>query len=178
MYLKQCEVESRVEYFKGDIQEILKAHKVIKKWAYILHDKDDTAPHYHIYLNFGSSGVDTSQVGAWFGLQESQVSRVKGRAEVGVGLVQIAAHTGVLAALTGIQKCKFHAQTLLIRWSGRYQSAMVWISRMRFWAPAHSSSRMSATGRMSCSMPATWPAIRLPVSVSPSNTARRRLPRV
>ena len=80
MYLKQCEVESRVEYFKGDIQEILKAHKVIKKWAYILHDKDDTAPHYHIYLNFGSSGVDTSQVGAWFGLQESQVSRVKGRA--------------------------------------------------------------------------------------------------
>lgn len=80
MYLKQCEVESRVEYFKGDIQEILKSHKVIKKWAYILHDKDDTAPHYHIYLNFGSSGVDTAQVGAWFGLQESQVSRVKGRA--------------------------------------------------------------------------------------------------
>ena len=80
MYLKQCEVESRVEYFKGDIQEILKSHKVIKKWAYILHDKDDTAPHYHIYLNFGSSGVDTVQVGAWFGLQESQVSRVKGRA--------------------------------------------------------------------------------------------------
>ncbi len=80
MYLKQCEVESRVEYFKGDIQEVLKSHKVIKKWAYILHDKDDTAPHYHIYLNFGSSGVDTAQVGAWFGLQESQVSRVKGRA--------------------------------------------------------------------------------------------------
>lgn len=80
MYLKQCEVESRVEFFKGDIQEIIKSHKTIKKWAYILHDKDDTLPHYHIYLNFGSSGVDTKQVGEWFGLQESQVSKIKGRA--------------------------------------------------------------------------------------------------
>ena len=79
MYLKQCEVESRVEYFKGDIQEIIKSKKTIKKWAYILHDKDDTAPHYHIYLNFGNSGVDTKQVAEWFGLQESQVSRIRGR---------------------------------------------------------------------------------------------------
>ena len=80
MYLKHCEVESRVEYFKGDIQETIKSHTTIKKWAYILHDKDDTEPHYHIYLNFGNSGVDTKQVAEWFGLQESQVSKVKGRA--------------------------------------------------------------------------------------------------
>lgn len=79
MYLKHCEVESRVEYFKGDIQEIIKSHTTIKKWAYILHDKDDTAPHYHIYLNFGQSGVDTKQVADWFGLQETQVSKIKGR---------------------------------------------------------------------------------------------------
>ncbi|MCD7728693.1 MAG: hypothetical protein LUI60_02110 [Clostridia bacterium] len=80
MYLKQYEVESRVEFFKGDIQEIIKSHKTIKKWAYILHDKDDTAPHYHIYLNFGNSGVDSKQVAEWFGLQESQVNKVRGRA--------------------------------------------------------------------------------------------------
>lgn len=80
MYLKQCEVESRVEFFKCDIQETIKSHKTIKKWAYILHDKDDTAPHYHIYLNFGNSGIDTKQVAEWFGLQESQVNKVKGRA--------------------------------------------------------------------------------------------------
>ena len=79
MYLKHCEVESRVEYFKGDIQEILKSKKTIKKWAYILHDKDDTAPHYHIYLHFGDSGVDTKMIAEWFGLQESQVNRIKGR---------------------------------------------------------------------------------------------------
>lgn len=80
MYLKQVEVESRVEFFKCDIQEVLKSHKTIKKWAYILHDKDDTAPHYHIYLNFGNSGVDTKQVAEWFGLQESQVNKIRGRA--------------------------------------------------------------------------------------------------
>ena len=79
MYLKQCEVESRVEFFKGDIQEIIKSHKTIKSWAYILHDKDDTAPHYHIYLNFGDSGVEVKQVADWFGLQESQVNRIRGR---------------------------------------------------------------------------------------------------
>ncbi len=79
MYLKHCMVASRVEYFKGDIQEIIKSHKTIKQWAYMLHDKDDTAPHYHIYLNFGSSGVDTKQIAEWFGLQESQVEKIKGR---------------------------------------------------------------------------------------------------
>ena len=79
MYLKQCLVTSNVEFFKGDVQEIIKSHKTIKQWAYILHDKDDTAKHYHVYLNFGSSGVDTKQVGEWFGLQESQVEKIKGR---------------------------------------------------------------------------------------------------
>ncbi len=80
MYLKQMEVESRVEFFKCDIQEVIKSHKTIKKWAYILHDKCDTAPHYHIYLNFGNSGVDHKQVAEWFGLQESQVNKIRGRA--------------------------------------------------------------------------------------------------
>jgi len=36
MYLKQCMVASRVEFFKGDIQEIIKSHKTIKQWAYNL----------------------------------------------------------------------------------------------------------------------------------------------
>ena len=80
MKLKQYEVSSRVEYFKEPIQDVLRRYITIKKWAYILHDKDpDTSPHYHIYLNFGNSGVDSKLVAEWFGLQESQVSRVLGR---------------------------------------------------------------------------------------------------
>lgn len=81
MKLKQYEIESRVEYFTEPIGDTLRRYKTIKKYAYILHDKDkDTSPHYHIYLNFGNSGVDSKIVAQWFGLQESQVERVKGRA--------------------------------------------------------------------------------------------------
>lgn len=79
MNFKNCEVESRVEYFQGDIQETLKKYKTIKKWAYILHDKDDTAPHYHIMLNFGRSSVDGKVIAGWFGLTENQVEKIKGR---------------------------------------------------------------------------------------------------
>ncbi|MBQ8309001.1 MAG: AAA family ATPase, partial [Clostridia bacterium] len=80
MYLKQCLVTSNVEFFKGNVGDIIKSHKTIKQYAYILHDKDaGQSPHWTIYLNFGSSGVDTKQVGEWFGLQESQVERIKGR---------------------------------------------------------------------------------------------------
>lgn len=81
MRLKQYEVSSRVEYFKEPVQETLRRYRTIKKWAYILHDKDkDSFPHYHIYLNFGNSGVDSKIVAEWFGLQESQVNRINGRA--------------------------------------------------------------------------------------------------
>lgn len=81
MKLKQYEVTSRVEFFSEPIGDILRRYRTIKKYAYILHDKDrDTAPHYHIYLNFGNSGVDSKLVAQWFGLQESQVNRIQGRA--------------------------------------------------------------------------------------------------
>ena len=81
MKLKHYEVESRVEFFTEPIGDILRRYRTIKKYAYILHDKDsDTSPHYHIYINFGNSGVDSKIVAEWFGLQESQVNKVMGRA--------------------------------------------------------------------------------------------------
>lgn len=81
MKLKQYEVTTRVEFLTEPVGDILRRYRTIKKYAYILHDKDrDTAPHYHIYLNFGKSGVDSKIVAQWFGLQESQVNRIQGRA--------------------------------------------------------------------------------------------------
>lgn len=80
VYLKHCEVVSQPEYIKGQVGDIVREHKVIKKYAYILHDKDpDTSPHFHIYLNFGRTSIPLSDVAKWFGLQESCVERVKGR---------------------------------------------------------------------------------------------------
>ncbi|MBE5744363.1 MAG: hypothetical protein E7358_06635 [Clostridiales bacterium] len=82
MKLKQYEVVTQPEFLKEPLQDILKRYKTIKKWAYILHDKDkDASPHYDIYLNFGDTGVESSEVAKWFGLQESQVEKVKGRAQ-------------------------------------------------------------------------------------------------
>ncbi len=81
MKLKQYEIVSNVDYFKEPIGDILRRYKTIKKYAYILHDKDkDVSPHYHIYVNFGKSGVDSKIVAQWFGVQESQIERIKGRA--------------------------------------------------------------------------------------------------
>lgn len=79
MRKKHCEVVSNQEYIKVDIQEVLRSKKSIKQWAYILHDKDDTKPHYHIYLNFGKTSVEFADVANWFGVPENFVSEVKGR---------------------------------------------------------------------------------------------------
>ena len=79
MQLRQCEIVCDVDKMPVDIQETIMKYKTIKQWAYIVHDKDDTRPHYHIYLNFGASSVDTEMVGKWFGLADNFVSKVKGR---------------------------------------------------------------------------------------------------
>ena len=81
MKLKHYEVETQPQFLKEPLQDILKRYSTIKKWAYILHDKDkDITPHFHIYVNFGDTGVESSEVAKWFGIQESQIEKVKGRA--------------------------------------------------------------------------------------------------
>lgn len=79
MRKKHCEVVSNVSHLKVDIQSVIRTKKSIKQWAYILHDKDDTEPHYHIYLNFGNTSVEFSDVAKWFGLDENFVNKVEGR---------------------------------------------------------------------------------------------------
>ena len=78
MYLRQCEIVCDVDKMPVDLQETFMKYKTIKEWAYIIHDKDDTRPHYHIYLNFGV-GVDTSMVAGWFGIADNFVNKVKGK---------------------------------------------------------------------------------------------------
>lgn len=83
------EIVIYLPHLKVDIQETIKKYKSIKQWAYILHDKDDTDPHYHIYLNFETS-FETSLVAKWFKLGyttetgeertgEQFIEKVKGR---------------------------------------------------------------------------------------------------
>ena len=84
------EIVIYLPHLKVDIQQTLKKYKTIKQWAYILHDKDDTDAHYHIYLNFSPSSCDTAMVAKWFNLGyttdegeertgEQFIEKVKGR---------------------------------------------------------------------------------------------------
>ena len=79
MQLRQMEIVTDQDKLQVDIQETCMKYKTIKQWAYILHDKDDTRPHYHIYLNFDKSSCDSKLVASWFGVPENFIEKVKGR---------------------------------------------------------------------------------------------------
>ncbi len=77
--LKHMEIVTDADKLQVDIQEVCKSYSTIKHWAYILHDKDDTRPHYHIYVHFGGSSVPTELVASWFKVPENFVNKIKGR---------------------------------------------------------------------------------------------------
>lgn len=79
MNVRQMEIVCDEDKLPVDIQETCMKYKTIKQWAYILHDKDDTRPHYHIYLNFSPSSCDSKIVAGWFSIPENFIERVKGR---------------------------------------------------------------------------------------------------
>lgn len=79
MRLKHYEIVTDADKLTVDIQAVCMKYKTIKQWAYILHDKDDTRPHYHIYVNFGNSGVESSEVAKWFEVSENFIEKIKGR---------------------------------------------------------------------------------------------------
>ncbi len=79
MKLKQYEIVINSDKLNVDIQEVCMKYKTIKEWAYIEHACDDTRPHYHVYVNFGNSGVDSSDVAKWFDVPENLVGKIHGR---------------------------------------------------------------------------------------------------
>lgn len=79
MQLRHCEIVQDKAHLTCDIQKVIMEHTTIKEWAYILHDKDDTRPHYHIYLHFGKTSCDVDLISKWFGVEPQYVNRIKGR---------------------------------------------------------------------------------------------------
>ena len=67
--LRHCEIVQDVDKMKVDIQATCMKYRTIKQWAYIEHNQDDTRPHYHIYLNFGSTSCPIEMVAKWFQLE-------------------------------------------------------------------------------------------------------------
>lgn len=68
--------EDKISMFK--IADVLNNKNSIKDYAFILHDKDDTRPHYHIAGRLKDS-YDTKYIAEWFGVAENFVNKVKGR---------------------------------------------------------------------------------------------------
>lgn len=78
-YMKQMEIVTDVDKLSVDLQSTFMKYSSIKEWAYIIHDKDDTRPHYHIYLNFGRSSQDVNLVAEWFKIPSNFINKVKGK---------------------------------------------------------------------------------------------------
>lgn len=52
----------------------------VEKWLYIVHDKEETRPHYHVYLKFTENNTQKSKyIAAWFGVQENFLCKIRGR---------------------------------------------------------------------------------------------------
>ena len=99
MNLKMCEISTDVDKLKVDLQETFMKYSTIKKWAYIIHDKDDTRPHYHIALHFGGASVDTKQVAEWFNLGYTDKDGVKHTGEQFVERVKSKRWSGIVTYL-------------------------------------------------------------------------------
>ena len=67
MKLRHYEIVQDSDKLKVDLQEVFMKYKTIKQWAYIEHNRCDTRPHYHIYVNFGTA-VESELVAKWFNL--------------------------------------------------------------------------------------------------------------
>ncbi len=86
--------QKHLEENKVDFVNELLTRRVIKKWAYILHDKDcytkvdelnnpehkegiNKPNHVHFYLNFGDSGIEHTSVASWFSINEHSVKKIQ-----------------------------------------------------------------------------------------------------
>lgn len=78
MKVRLCEIVCDSDKMLEGWETVLKNKSAIKDYAYILHDKDNTRPHYHIAIRLKDS-YDTKYVASWFGIGENFVNKVKGR---------------------------------------------------------------------------------------------------
>lgn len=80
MKLKKCEVVQQAQFLTKETIEKAVNKKCIKKYAYILHDKDVKEdgtliePHWHICLQFTDT-QDTKYIAKWFGIDEQYVNK-------------------------------------------------------------------------------------------------------
>lgn len=103
-----CEIVTDADKLNVDLQATFMKYTTIKQWAYILHDKDDTRPHYHIAVHFGGASVDTKQVAEWFKLGYTDNDGVKHTGEQFVERVKCKRWSGIVTYLIHGQSSQQH----------------------------------------------------------------------
>ena len=78
MQLNKCEIVLNANCSKLELEEFLTNHKKIKDWAFILHDRDNVKPHFHIYLDFGNHFIPFLKIASWFRIAPNFVNKVTG----------------------------------------------------------------------------------------------------
>lgn len=76
MKVRQVEIIIPEAVLSVDIPIVISKHRNIRDFAYILHDKDYCAPHYHIYLIFRWPGVSFEELKDWFKVSPLSFNRV------------------------------------------------------------------------------------------------------
>lgn len=83
MQLRMFEVMQDVDHISLKDMESALSHKTIKRWAYILHDKDTKEdgtlknPHYHIICDLGKNPYEVESIAKWFNIEPQYVSKIK-----------------------------------------------------------------------------------------------------
>ena len=75
---RRCEIVTDVDKLNVDLQQVFAKYSTIKQWAYIIHDMDDTRPHYHIMLFFDYP-VKGDEISRWFNVPMNFIERIKGK---------------------------------------------------------------------------------------------------
>lgn len=96
MKLKHYWFSITEEYLKANnikVLDVLQSYRSIKKWACILHDKDNYTKydelenpehkegthkpnHVHVYVNFGDNSIDHKMVASWFNINDHSIKKI------------------------------------------------------------------------------------------------------
>ncbi len=76
---RKMEIVCAIDEMPVDVYETLNKNCSHFLWAYIVHDKENCRPHYHIFIDFGCISFSFLEVAEWFNISPLCVTKCHGR---------------------------------------------------------------------------------------------------
>ena len=74
MWVTKCILLIPERFLKINLYDMLTRYNSIKEWCYIYHSDDDgypiVGPHFHVYLDFKNSKINSEWIAKWFKIPE------------------------------------------------------------------------------------------------------------